>query len=83
MAIFRRAFDGRPTAEKILLRFDMSSDSFVRAAHKKPDLANNFLMHERHLFRSLQIDRAGEYLDSRPKIRRAGYGIPKNEGDCR
>jgi hypothetical protein len=33
-AIFRRAFGRRPTAEKILLRFDISSDSFVPAADK-------------------------------------------------
>ena len=34
-------------------------------------------MHERHLFRSLQIDCAGGYLDSPPKIRLSGDGIPK------
>jgi hypothetical protein len=32
------------------------------------------------LFRSLQIDGAGGYLDSRPKIRLAGDGIPKAAG---
>jgi hypothetical protein len=32
------------------------------------------------LFRSLQIDCAGGYLDSRPKIRLAGDGIPKAAG---
>jgi len=31
-------------------------------------------------FRSLQIDCAGGYPDSRPKIRRAGDGIPKAAG---
>src|SRR5213594_4056272 len=34
-------------------------------------------MHERHLFRSLQIDCAGGSLDSPPKIRLSGDGIPK------
>ena len=58
----------------------MSSDSFVLAADKKPDLANNFLTHELYLFRSLQIDCAGGYLDCRPKIRLAGDGIPKAAG---
>jgi len=33
-AIFRRAFDRRSAAEKILSRFEMSSDSFVLAADK-------------------------------------------------
>jgi hypothetical protein len=32
------------------------------------------------LFRSLQIDCAGGYLDSGPKIRLAGDGIPKAAG---
>ena len=32
--IFRRAFDRRPAAEKILSKFDMFSDSFVLAADK-------------------------------------------------
>jgi hypothetical protein len=47
---------------------------------QNPDLANNFLTHERHLFRSLQSDCAGGYLDSRPTIRLAGDGIPKAAG---
>jgi hypothetical protein len=34
-AIFRRSFDRRPAAEKILSRFDISSNSFVLAADKK------------------------------------------------
>jgi hypothetical protein len=33
-AIFRKAFDRRPAAEKILSSFDISSDSFVLAADK-------------------------------------------------
>jgi hypothetical protein len=33
-AISSRAFDRRPAAEKILSRFDISSDSFVLAADK-------------------------------------------------
>jgi hypothetical protein len=33
-AIFSRAFDLRPAAEKILSSFDMSSGSFVLAADK-------------------------------------------------
>jgi hypothetical protein len=33
-AIYRRAFDRRPAAEKILPRFDVFSDSFVLAADK-------------------------------------------------
>jgi hypothetical protein len=33
-AISRRAFDRRPAAEKILLKFDISSDSFVPAPDK-------------------------------------------------
>jgi hypothetical protein len=33
-AIFRRSFDRRPVAEKILPRFDISSDYFVLAAEK-------------------------------------------------
>jgi hypothetical protein len=37
-------------------------------------------MHERHWFRSLQIDCAGGYLDFLPKIRLAGDGIPKAAG---
>jgi hypothetical protein len=45
-----------------------------------PDLADNFLTHQRHLFRRLQIDCAGGYSDSRPKIRLAGDGIPKAAG---
>src|SRR5207244_2339343 len=32
--IFRKAFERRPAAEKILSSFDISSDSFVRAADK-------------------------------------------------
>jgi hypothetical protein len=32
--IFSRAFGRRPAAEKILSRFDMSSDSFAPAADK-------------------------------------------------
>jgi hypothetical protein len=32
------------------------------------------------LFRSVQIDCAGGFLDSRPKIRLAGDGIPKAAG---
>jgi hypothetical protein len=33
-AILSRAFDRRPAAEKILSRFDISSDSFALASHK-------------------------------------------------
>jgi len=33
-AIFRKAFDRRPAAKKILSSFDISSDSFVLAADK-------------------------------------------------
>ena len=33
-AIFRRTFDPRPAAEKILSRFDICGDSFVLAADK-------------------------------------------------
>ena len=40
---------------------------FCARSRKKPDPADNFLTHERHLFRSLQIDCAGGYLDSRSK----------------
>jgi hypothetical protein len=44
-AIFSRAFDQRPTAEKILPRFDISSDSFVLAAEKRRiPLANFYRM---------------------------------------
>jgi hypothetical protein len=35
-SIFRRAFDRRPAAEKILPKFDISSDSLVPAADKIP-----------------------------------------------
>jgi hypothetical protein len=41
-AIFRRAFDRRPAAEKILSKFDMSSESFVLAADKSRISLTNF-----------------------------------------
>jgi hypothetical protein len=53
---------------------------FCARSREKPDLAKQFLTHERNSFRSLQIDHAGGYLDFRPRIRLAGDGIPKAAG---
>jgi hypothetical protein len=44
----------------------------LRPQQIKADLADNFLKNARPLFRSLQVDCAGGYLDSRPKIRLVG-----------
>jgi hypothetical protein len=53
---------------------------FSGCSRKTPDLANKLIPHERNLFRSLQIDCAGRYLDSPPKIPFAGDRIRKAAG---
>jgi hypothetical protein len=56
---FGERFDRQPAAEKILSRFDIVQRFFCARCRQKPDIAENFLTHERHLFRSLRIDCAG------------------------
>jgi hypothetical protein len=53
---------------------------FSGCSRKTPDLANQLIPHERNLFRSLPIDCAGRYLDSRPKLPFAGDRIRKAAG---